>query len=42
MSDTLIPVPAEWKKRAFMDATTYRDAYTIYSEALDGKQRQAA
>jgi acetyl-CoA synthetase len=36
MSDTLIPVPAEWKKRAFMDATTYRDAYSRALSDPDG------
>ena len=27
MSDTLIPVPAEWKKRAIVDADNYRNMY---------------
>src|SRR5512143_1546346 len=27
MSDTLIPVPDEWKKRAFIDAKTYEGWY---------------
>jgi acetyl-CoA synthetase len=42
MSDTLIPVPAEWKKRAFMDATTYRDAYTRALSDPDAYWREQA
>jgi acetyl-CoA synthetase len=36
MSDSLIPVPAEWKKRAFMDADTYRAAYARALSDPDG------
>jgi acetyl-CoA synthetase len=42
MSDNLIPVPAEWKKRAFMDADTYRAAYARALSDPDGYWREQA
>ena len=42
MSETMIPVPAEWKKRAFMDADAYRAAWQRALDDPDGYWRQEA
>jgi acetyl-CoA synthetase len=42
MPDSLIPVPAEWKMRAFMDGPAYRDAYARSLSDPDGYWREQA
>ena len=40
MSDTLIPVPAEWKKRAFVDAAKYQSMYEASVNDPEGFWRE--
>ena len=42
MSDAVIPVPEEWKKRAFMTAAQYADAYAASLRDPDGFWRKEA
>src|SRR5580692_3575717 len=42
MSDTLIPVPAEWKSRAFMNKAQYEAAYAAASSDPDAFWRKEA
>ncbi len=42
MSDNVIAVPADWKKRAFMDTDTYRAAYARALSDPDGYWREQA
>ncbi len=42
MSDTLLPVPSEWKSRAFIDAAKYQEMYTRAGKDPDGFWREQA
>jgi acetyl-CoA synthetase len=42
MSDTLIPVPEEWRSRAFMNAAQYEAAYAAAARDPDGFWRKEA
>src|ERR1700709_2853861 len=42
MSDAVIPVPEAWKKRAFMTAAQYADAYAESVRDPDGYWRKEA
>jgi acetyl-CoA synthetase len=42
MSDTLLPVPSEWKSRAFIDAAKYQEMYARAGKDPDGFWREQA